>query len=421
VASAARANGGATNGGAACLSCERHREEERALREELRRVTAEADAAAGERDGLRGRLAEYQAWEQEQDAWVEEEVAKRVADERVALLEAAREDHAALERLGDQMEEKQAHLAARSEEVEADEQACRERAGELEQGREEAAALQGALERDRVALGEAERALHAREEDLRTRGGGAARAADEVAERERGVTRDREATLREAASHRSAQAQRERAVEARVLEAEGREERASRREQALLDREREVAAAEQEAANAFHQGQVMSSAARTAAEGTRDQDVAAQRYSPDATREQLEKICGLLHESQGHNLAWAGRRRRCGRLVRSCASVRSTPELLSSLLLSSLELSDTRKSMSLKYEPASERRGASMRRRAGFASGRVRWQSGRGGSGEPRKSWLASGRCLRPPETRFTRPDAHPNMSVYLYWKTFRL
>ena len=69
VASAARANGGT-----ACISCERHREEERALREELSRVRAEAEAAGGERDELRGRLAEYQAWEQEQDAWVEEEV-----------------------------------------------------------------------------------------------------------------------------------------------------------------------------------------------------------------------------------------------------------------------------------------------------------------------------------------------------------
>lgn len=36
------------------------------------------------------------------------------------------------------------------------------------------------------------------------------------------------------------QAQRERAVEGRLLEVEGREERASRREQVLLDREREV-------------------------------------------------------------------------------------------------------------------------------------------------------------------------------------
>ena len=39
---------------------------------------------------------------------------------------------------------------------------------------------------------------------------------------------------------RGLQAQRERAVEARVLEAEGREEKASRREQSLLDRERQV-------------------------------------------------------------------------------------------------------------------------------------------------------------------------------------
>ena len=69
VASAARANGGT-----ACISCERHREEERVLREELGRARAEADAAGGERDELRGRLGEYQAWEQEQDAWVEQEV-----------------------------------------------------------------------------------------------------------------------------------------------------------------------------------------------------------------------------------------------------------------------------------------------------------------------------------------------------------
>lgn len=65
---------GAANGWAACVSCERHREEARALREELGRALEEADAAGGERDGLRGRLVEYQEWEKEQDAWVEEEV-----------------------------------------------------------------------------------------------------------------------------------------------------------------------------------------------------------------------------------------------------------------------------------------------------------------------------------------------------------
>ena len=74
VASAARANGGS-----ACISCERHREEGRTLREDLSRAKAEADAAGSERDELRGRLAEYQAWEQEQDAWVEEEVHARLS------------------------------------------------------------------------------------------------------------------------------------------------------------------------------------------------------------------------------------------------------------------------------------------------------------------------------------------------------
>jgi len=195
-----------------CASCDRYRKELRSLRTEIDQLVGDVEAIREDRNQLRNVLAEYQAGEAEQGRWVEEEVKRRLSEERIVLLEAAREDHAVLQEMSARIEDREASALALRMRMDEDLTLCDERAAEVEKLRTDALALHGALESDRARLTEAEQMLVARDAELREWEAEirkhleeGARRGDELSERERLLARDQEAARHEASAQSASQ------------------------------------------------------------------------------------------------------------------------------------------------------------------------------------------------------------------------